>query len=131
MKFNDTILLIDDESHVRLFVRLVLQQLGKYRIIEAANGQEGLAAYERERPGLVLLDVSMPVMDGMETLRRLRAADPESTVVMLTSLVTRQNVETAVELGAAGYVRKDTPKDEIARTVAAIIAENFDPVVAP
>jgi two-component system chemotaxis response regulator CheY len=60
-------------------------------------------------------------MDGMETLRQLKEIDPDCVVVMLTSLANRESVERALELGAASYIRKDTPKDEIARALAELI----------
>ena len=121
MSFPSTVLLADDEIHIRKFVGVILKQLGATRLLEASNGAEAVALYERERPELVLLDVNMPVMDGLETLRELKRIDPTSVVVMLTSLANRKTVENSVELGAAGYIRKDTPKEEIARALMEIV----------
>ena len=125
MNLPGTILLVDDEPHIRKFVGLILRQLGPVKLIEAGTGAEALAAYALERPDLVLLDVNMPVMDGLETLKRLRELDPDSVVIMLTSLVNRQTVEQALALGAANYIRKDTPKDEILRALTETIAAVF------
>jgi len=127
MNFDGTILLIDDEAHIRKFVGLILkQQLGNPTILEAANGQEGIDAYQRESPDLVLLDISMPVMDGLQTLRRLKEIDPDCLVVMLTSMANRQTVEDAQVHGAVNYIRKDTPKEEIARAIAQTVATYFE-----
>lgn len=126
MNFTGTILLVDDEAHIRKYVGLILRQLGAVKILEAPNGEEGIATFERERPDLVLLDVNMPIMDGMETLKRLMAIDPECIVVMLTSLTNRQNVEAALTLGAANYIRKDTPKEEIAKALTETIESCFE-----
>lgn len=126
MNFSGTILLVDDEAHIRKFVGLILKQLGAPRILEAPNGQEAVAIYERENPDLVLLDINMPVMDGIETLKKLREIDPESIVVMLTSLASRSNIETALALGATNYIRKDTPKEEIAKAISETIAACFE-----
>jgi two-component system chemotaxis response regulator CheY len=123
MNFTGSILLIDDEQHIRKYVGLILRQLGAPKILEAANGQEGVELYTRERPDLVLLDVNMPIMDGMETLKQLKAIDPECVVVMLTSLTNRQNVEAALALGAVNYIRKDTPKEEITQALTDTITE--------
>jgi len=126
MNFQGTILLVDDEPHIRKFVALILRQLGAPTLIEASNGEEALALYERERPDLVLLDVSMPVMDGLETLKRLKQLDPDCVVVMLTSIVNRQAIDEALALGAANYIRKDTPKEEIAAALTETIDACFE-----
>jgi len=127
MAFNGKILLVDDEPHIRKFVGLLLKQLGSPTIIEAANGQEALALYQQERPDLVLLDVNMPVLDGLATLRALRELDPEVVVIMLTSLANRQMIEEAAGLGACNYIRKDTPKDEMLKTLRETIEAVFAP----
>ncbi len=126
MPFTGKILVVDDEPHVRKFVALVARGLGSPVILEAANGQEALDRYARETPQLVLLDVNMPVMDGMATLTALRNQDPEAVVVMLTSLVNRQTVEACLKAGAAGYIRKDTPRDEILAELNAVVHECFE-----
>jgi two-component system, chemotaxis family, chemotaxis protein CheY len=117
MTLNGTILLVDDEAHIRKYVGLIVRQLGRIKLVEAANGEEALAAFQLEKPILVLLDVNMPHMDGIETLRRLKQLDPDCKVVMLTSLANRQTVEEALTLGAVNYVRKDTNKEELAKTL--------------
>ena len=126
MNFTGTILLVDDEPHIRKYVGLILRQLGAPKILEAANGEEAIATYERERPDLVLLDINMPIMDGMETLKRLKALDPNCVVVMLTSIANRLNVEAALALGAVNYIRKDTPKDEITKALTEAIESSFE-----
>ena len=125
MNFQGTILLIDDEPHIRKYVGLILRQLGAPTLVEASNGEEGVAAYLRENPDLVLLDVNMPTMDGIETLKKLKEIDPDCVVVMLTSLANRQTIEQAIELGAANYIRKDTSKEEISKALSATIDACF------
>ncbi|HEX2853580.1 MAG TPA: response regulator [Opitutaceae bacterium] len=125
MNFNGTILLVDDEAHIRKFVGLILKQLGAPRLLEAPNGKEAVAIYEKENPDLVLLDINMPIMDGIETLKKLREIDPECIVVMLTSLASRSNIENALALGATNYIRKDTPKEEIAKALSETITSCF------
>lgn len=126
MSFNGSILLVDDEPHIRKFVTLLVRQLGTPAIFEAADGEAALEVYDRERPDLVLLDISMPVMDGLETLKRLRIMDPEATVIMLTSMANRQSVEQALAHGAVNYLRKDLPKDEMLKALGETIAAVFD-----
>ena len=121
MTFNGKILLVDDEVHIRTFVSLILRQIGAPSIREASNGEEALLAYQADRPDIVLLDVNMPQMDGIETLRRLKELDSNCVVIMLTSLANRETVERALELGAVHYIRNDTPKEEIALALAETI----------
>jgi two-component system chemotaxis response regulator CheY len=117
MNFTGKILLVDDEVHIRKYVGLILKQLGTPMVSEASNGHEAIAAYEKSKPDLVLLDVNMPQLDGIETLRKLKQIDPNCVVIMLTSLANRETVEKALELGAVNYIRKDTPKEEIAKAL--------------
>jgi len=127
MKFKGSVLLVDDEAHIRKFVGLILRQFSVSTLTEATNGEEALAIYSAQRSDLVLLDVNMPKLGGIDTLRRLREMDPECVVIMLTSLATRQVIEEAAELGAANYIRKDTPKDEIIAALRETIESRFDP----
>jgi DNA-binding NarL/FixJ family response regulator len=126
MKFSGSILLVDDEAHIRKFISLALRQVQEATILEASNGEEAVALYALHRPALVLLDVNMPKLGGLETLRALKAINPDCVVVMLTSLATRQVIEEAAELGATNYIRKDTPKDEILKTLRETIEKSFD-----
>lgn len=133
MSFTGKILVVDDEAHIRKYVSLLVRSVGQPVVFEAANGEEALAVYAREKPDLVLLDVNMPKLDGLQTLQALKQQAPDCVVVMLTSLVNRQTVEDCLRLGAVGYLRKDTPRQEITDRLRQIIAECFDdePPAAP
>lgn len=126
MKFAGKILIVDDEAHIRKYLQLIIKQLGRPTLVEAVNGEDAIAVFEREKPQIVLLDVNMPKMGGIETLKRLKAIDPDCIVIMLTSLANRETVEQALENGAAGYIRKDTPKEEI----AAVLTETIESATA-
>lgn len=126
MNFTGMILLVDDEPHIRKYVTMILRQIGSPIIVEAVNGEDAIKAYQRENPDLVLLDVNMPKMDGIEALRQLKAIDPKCVVIMLTSLANRETIEKALELGAAHYIRKDTPREEIAKALTDTISACFD-----
>jgi DNA-binding NarL/FixJ family response regulator len=126
MKIAGKVLVVDDEAHIRKFVTVLIESLATCPgILQAANGGEAIEIYEREKPALVLLDVNMPRVDGLQTLRRLKEADPGCTVVMLTSLVNRQTVEECLRLGAVGYLRKDNPPEEMTRQLKKIIGDCF------
>lgn len=127
MKLAGKVLVVDDEAHIRKFVTLLIQTLGEITVVTAANGTEAQEVYERERPNLVLLDVNMPRIDGLQTLGNLKRFDPHCTVVMLTSLVNRQTVEECLQLGALGYLRKDNPPDEMTAQLRKIIIGALSP----
>jgi len=131
MTFKGKILVVDDESHIRKFVTLMVASLGSPVVLEAANGTEALQVYEREKPDLVLLDVNMPRIDGLETLRSLKRVNPACNVIMLTSLVNRHTVEECLELGAFAYVRKDNPPDEMMAQLKTLVASCFNEAPQP
>lgn len=125
MTYPQTILLTDDEAHIRKFVSLVLRKFDNPRIFEAGNGAEAVELYQKHRPDLVLLDVNMPVLDGVQALAQIRQHDPDAVVVMLTSLANRQTVDECLRLGAVDYIRKDTPRDEMTARFESIIADCY------
>jgi len=131
MNFTGTVLITDDEAHIRKFLSLILKRMGQPVILEAANGQEAVEACRRSNPDLILLDVNMPVLDGLQALAQIRHDDPDAVVVMLTSLANRQTVEECVRLGAVCYLRKDLPRDELVAELSRIINENFQPESDP
>jgi len=131
MNFSGKVLLVDDETHIRKFVGLVLKKFCTPTILEACDGVVALALYAQEKPDLVLLDVNMPNLDGLQTLERLLQIEPDANIVMLTSLANRQTIEDCVRLGALGYIRKDTPKDELAAELQSIMQECLGEDILP
>jgi two-component system, chemotaxis family, chemotaxis protein CheY len=114
MKYKGTILVADDELHIRKFVGMILKQLGIKTILEAGNGEEAVAMFQSEKPKVVLLDVDRPFMNGLEALKKIKEIDAGCVAIMLTSLTTVETVEEALSLGAAGYIIKDASREEIA-----------------
>jgi two-component system chemotaxis response regulator CheY len=126
MNFQGKVLLADDEAHIRKFLGILLRKLGAPAVIEARDGQEAVDLYRHENPDLVLLDVSMPVLDGLQALGRIRQADPSAIVIMLTSLTNRQTIDECFRLGAVAYLRKDLPPTELLAELKKIIGESFE-----
>ena len=87
------ILIVEDDAKVRSALREVFVADG-YQCQVASNGREGLEAFQRERPPLTLTDIKMPVMDGLEFLRRAHAVDPEAAIIVITGV---GDVKTAIE----------------------------------
>jgi CheY-like chemotaxis protein len=128
MKLEGKVLIVDDEAHIRKFVSMLIEHIaGDPEVLQASNGVEAIQVYEREKPALVLLDVNMPRVDGLQTLRKLKEIDPACVVVMLTSLVNRQTVEECLHLGAVGYLRKDNPPEEMTAQLRKIVEACFGP----
>jgi len=113
MPYNLKALIVDDDEHVRTFLVVLLRKIVSGTVFEARNGREAIEVYEREKPDLMLLDVNMPEMDGLDALKELRAKYPDAVIIMITSLATRRIVESALEHGASNFVRKDTPKAQM------------------
>lgn len=107
-------LLADDVGELRALVRLSLERSGAFVVVaEAGNGQEAIEAAAHERPDLVLLDVSMPVMDGLEALPRILEASPDTQVVMLSGFAEERLGAEARRLGALAYLEKGIPPKEL------------------
>jgi DNA-binding NarL/FixJ family response regulator len=123
MSIPQTVLLVDDEVHIRVLLRRVLGQLGVPFIFEAKDGQEACSLYAQHRPEVVLMDINMPLMSGVEALEKITEADPQATVVMLTSLGSRQAVERCADGGAMAYLRKDIPLNELSERLRKTFAE--------
>jgi len=107
------VLLADDESHVRLLVRTVVSSLGYDVIGEAADGRRAVELFDSISPDLVLLDINMPVMDGLAALRALREKSDTVAIIMLTSLASADVVEQSLQAGATYHLRKDLPVAEL------------------
>lgn len=107
-------------------MRAVLATMQWPVVAEASNGAEAVAAFETHRPDLTLLDVNMPVKDGLTALREIRALAPDAVVVMLTSLSDLATIRSALEGGATQYLRKDTPVPELRQTLAGTWRDHLD-----
>ena len=105
-------LIVEDEVHVRAFVRLLLKEVGIESVWEAGDGAQALALARQHRPELVLLDINLPMMNGLEVLKHLSAELPEIPVIMMTSQSTMKTVLESVKLGAVAYILKHSPKAE-------------------
>lgn len=111
------VLLVDDHRLVREGLRRTLEDAGFEVVGEAENGADGVDLAEQLRPHVVLMDVSMPVVDGITATRRLRSRAPDAHVVVLTMHADSDLVEKARSAGASGYILKDASGDEVVTAV--------------
>jgi len=127
------VLIVDDHAVVREGLRKFLElQDGLEVVGEAGDGAEALEAAERLAPDVVLMDLVMPKLDGVEAMRELRARLPACRVIVLTSYADDERLLPAIRAGAAGYLLKNVQPQELARAVRAAHAGAtlLDPVVA-
>ena len=117
------ILLADDHTILRDGIGALLAREADLHVVgEAANGQEALNAYAASTPDVVLMDVRMPVMDGVEATRQLRARWPAARVIILTTFDDDEYVFEGLRAGAAGYLLKDVSIQELAEAIHAVMA---------
>ena len=100
------VLVVDDLRFMRTIIRDILETAGIEVIGEAENGAECLDQYEEVQPDLVLLDITMPVMDGIETLRELKNRYSDSTIIMCSALGQQEYIIKAIQLGAKDFIVK-------------------------
>ena len=117
------VLIAEDQRIVREGIIALLEDEPEIDIVgEATNGQEAVHLVERLRPDVVLMDLQMPVMDGPEATRRIRAQVPEARILVLTTYATDEFIFKALRSGAQGYLLKDASADELLTAIAAIHA---------
>ena len=120
------LLLVDDHTLLRQGLRRAVEEAGFDVVGEAGDGQEALHLAVTLRPDLVLMDVTMPVLDGIEATRRLRHSVPEARVVILTMHGEEETVDQALRAGAVAYLLKDCSTDQVAETLRAVADGDTD-----
>jgi DNA-binding NarL/FixJ family response regulator len=115
-------LIVDDVTDLRFVLKLALQRSGRFDVIgEATNGHEAIGLAATHRPALVLLDLYMPRMDGLEALPRIRTASPETRVVVVSGMADIF-AESAVAAGASGVIVKGAPTSELIQRLEEILS---------
>ncbi len=111
------ILIVDDSRISRRILRNILEQGGHEIIAEAGNGKEGVEMYIEHRPDLVTMDITMPVMDGLESLRQIIEADSSAKVLMITAAGQKDKMMQAIKLGCIDFVAKPFDDNLVAEIV--------------
>jgi DNA-binding NarL/FixJ family response regulator len=127
------VLIVDDHGIVRKGLRMLLSSAADMQVVgEAANGIEAVEQSQALRPDIVLMDLQMPKMGGIEAIRAIKQRDPGMKILVLTSFADDQNVFPAIKAGASGYTLKDALPDELLNAIRAISQgqPSLHPVIA-
>jgi len=118
-----TVLLVDDHALLRTGVANIINQEPDLVVVaQAGDGVEAIAAYEQHHPDVTLLDLRMPLMEGVEVVRRIREQDPSARVIVLTTYDTDDEIQRALKAGAKAYVLKDISADDLIACIHAVLA---------
>ncbi len=118
-----TVLLVDDHALMRTGVaNIINHELDLQVVAEASNGVEAIAAFEQFHPDVTLLDLRMPIMEGVEAVRQIRARDPHARVIVLTTYDTDDEISRALKAGAKAYVLKDISADLLIGCIRDVLA---------
>ncbi|MEO7275471.1 MAG: response regulator transcription factor [Vicinamibacterales bacterium] len=117
------VLVVDDHALLRTGVANIINHEPDLIVVaEAANGVEAVAAFERYRPDVTLLDLRMPVMEGVEAVRQIRERDPHAKVIVLTTYDTDEDISRALKAGAKAYILKDIAADRLIECIHDVLA---------
>jgi len=120
---ESTVMLVDDHALLRTGVANIINQEPGLRVVaQASNGLEAIAAYEQFHPDVTLLDLRMPVMEGVEAVRQIRSRDPQARVIVLTTYDTDDEISRALKAGAKAYVLKDIAATDLITCIRDVLA---------
>jgi len=125
-----TILLADDHRITREGVRLMLSEHPDFRVVgETGDGREAVELAASLAPDIVVMDLTMPTLNGIEATRQVKARRPEVKVIVLSMHLERQFVSTTLAAGASGYLLKDSPPEDLAKAIRTVVAG--EPYLSP
>ena len=108
-----TVLIVDDEANIRFLLKMVIERAGMKLVGMAATGAAALTYYRRYKPDIVLMDIDMPMKNGLDALADLMEAHPEAKVIMMSAYVDEEVVKKCFKLGAVNFILKVTPIEQI------------------
>jgi two-component system chemotaxis response regulator CheY len=114
------ILIVDDAAFMRLRVAKLLTENG-YEVLEAGDGQEGVEQYKNNKPDMVLMDITMPIMDGITAVQEIKKHDPNAVVVMCSALGQQSMVMNSVKAGAKDFIVKPYQPEKILEIIKRFI----------
>ncbi|TVQ74373.1 MAG: response regulator [Oceanospirillales bacterium] len=121
-----SILIVDDQMPMRSILRALLTQAGYKVVAEASHGQKAIELNKQLKPDVICLDITMPGIDGIETLKKLKDDHPDVLVIMITGHSNRTDIEAAIEAGASGYIVKPIHAGKTIQTVERVLANRLE-----
>lgn len=114
------VLICDDSLLIRRQLKDALEKMGGFEIYQASNGQEAIEIYKQVSPHMVLLDLVMPILNGLDCLKRIKEIDEKANVVMITSTGTKENLRQALDLGALDFIQKPWKEEQLISALSRI-----------
>ncbi len=115
------VLVVDDAAFMRMMVKEILSKNGYEIVGEAENGQKAIEKYKELSPDLVIMDITMPEVDGIEAVKQIKAADPDAKIVMCSAMGQQAMVIEAIQAGARDFIVKPFQADRVLEAVKKVI----------
>lgn len=116
------ILVCDDSSFMRMMLKKLLTDNGHEIVGEAGDGKQAVQLYRQFKPDLVTMDITMPIMDGIEAVKHIHEEDPLARIIMVTAIGQRSIITDALKAGASSFIVKPFEPDQVAETVNKVLA---------
>lgn len=116
------IMIVDDAAFMRMMIKDNLKKAGYTEFVEAGDGEQALVKYEEEKPAVVIMDITMPVMDGIQALSAIKQMDSNAKVVMCSAMGQEGMVVEAIKLGALDFIVKPFKPDRLVQTIRNALA---------
>lgn len=113
-----SIMLVDDHTLIRRGLKLLIEEVKEFKIVgESSNGEDAIKKARLINPDIVIMDINMPILNGLESLKKMKELGIQSKVIILTAYPQKSNIITATKIGAKGYLLKDTSPDNLIKAI--------------
>ncbi|MFH1841715.1 MAG: response regulator [bacterium] len=120
---SNTVLIVDDAEFMRVMLKDILYEMGLNVIGEAGDGREAVRQFRKLQPDLVAMDITMPRMDGIAALKKIKAEAPDALVVMITALGQKEKVLESIQAGAQDFIVKPFDQERVQTTIGRLLAK--------
>lgn len=117
------VMIVDDTAFMRMIMRSIIEELGHEVIAEASNGLEAVNMYHSFRPDLITMDITMPEMDGVSAVKKIKTMDASAKIVMCSAMGQREMVLDAIRNGASDFVVKPIQKERVSEAIQKVLSQ--------